>query len=37
MLDATTGLQVHDQALAMKLSDLRARVSSELGAARAAR
>ncbi|HMD71766.1 MAG TPA: hypothetical protein VKF41_10510 [Bryobacteraceae bacterium] len=37
MLDARTGRQVHDQTLALKLSDLRARVSSELGAGKAAR
>jgi hypothetical protein len=37
MLDAKTGRQVHDQTLAMRLSDLRARVTSELGGAEAAR
>ena len=37
MLDANTGRQVKDQTLAMKLSDLRARVSTAAGAAKGAR
>jgi len=37
MLDGNTGRQVHDQAMAMKLSALRAQVASALGAAKAGR
>ena len=37
MLDSKTGRRVTDSTLAMKLSDLRARVSSGLGAAKGAR
>jgi len=37
MLDATTGRQVKDRSLAMKLSDLRAQIASVLGAAKAGR
>jgi hypothetical protein len=37
MLDSQTGRQVKDSALTMKLSDLRARVESQLVAAKAAR
>jgi hypothetical protein len=37
MLDGKTGMQVKDQPLAMKLSDLRAQVASALGAAKAGR